>query len=64
MGHKGKKSVMFRMVVLLMNWRHYEARKARWSDVYDFRRRVFEYRRHGERRVGLRVGEKIAAGDR
>ena len=51
---------MFRMVVLLINWRHYEAGRARWSDVYDFRRRVFDYRKHGE----LRVGEKVAAGDR
>ena len=60
MGLKGKKSVMFRMVVFLMNWRHYEAGRARWSAVYDFQWKVFDYRMHGE----LRVGEKVAAGDK
>jgi len=64
MGLKGKKSVMFRMVVFLMNWRHYEAGRAEGSDVYDFRWRAFDCRMHGKLRVGLRVGEKIAAGDR
>ena len=35
---------MFRMVVFLMDWPHYGARRTRRSDIYDFRWRVFDYR--------------------